>query len=96
MHLKAKPSEPGTGTPDNEGWLYCLKKGQARTPKLPYFDWTGYISMCFSPFYFILIFVRDLSLMVLMLGIVCLIFRNLCIMDMVSARLLLADSVGWN
>lgn len=55
MHLKAKPSEPGTGTPDNEGWLYCLKKGQARTPKLPYFDWTGYISMCFSPFYFILI-----------------------------------------
>ncbi|XP_008232609.1 PREDICTED: methionine aminopeptidase 1A [Prunus mume] len=41
VHLKAKPSEPGTGTPDNQGWLYCLKKGQARTPKLPYFDWTG-------------------------------------------------------
>ncbi|XP_050282090.1 methionine aminopeptidase 1A-like [Quercus robur] len=48
VHLKAKLSSLGTGTPHeqnsdlhNEGWLYCLKKGQARTPKLPHFDWTG-------------------------------------------------------
>nr|DAD18591.1 TPA_asm: hypothetical protein HUJ06_020054 [Nelumbo nucifera] len=48
VHLKAKLSALGTGTPDeqissalNEGWLYCLKKGQARTSKLPHFDWTG-------------------------------------------------------
>ncbi|KAJ0111902.1 hypothetical protein Patl1_00237 [Pistacia atlantica] len=45
VHLKAKLL--GTGTPGgsdgaNEGWLYCLKKGQGRTPKLPHFDWTGY------------------------------------------------------
>ncbi|XP_031269636.1 methionine aminopeptidase 1A-like [Pistacia vera] len=44
VHLKAKLL--GTGTPGgsdgaNEGWLYCLKKGQGRTPKLPHFDWTG-------------------------------------------------------
>lgn len=51
MHLKAKLSSLGTGTPNEqnsdllkEGWLYCLKKGQARTPKLPHFDWTGYYS----------------------------------------------------
>ncbi|OVA02997.1 Peptidase M24 [Macleaya cordata] len=48
VHLKAKLSTTRTGTPDetisgsiNEGWLYCLKKGQARTPTLPHFDWTG-------------------------------------------------------
>ncbi|GMY23190.1 methionine aminopeptidase 1A isoform X1 [Fagus crenata] len=48
VHLTAKLSSLGTGTPReqnsdllNEGWLYCLKKGQARTPKLPHFDWTG-------------------------------------------------------
>lgn len=48
VHLKAKLSSLGTGTPHeqnsdllNEDWLYCLKKGQARTPKLPHFDWTG-------------------------------------------------------
>jgi hypothetical protein len=52
VHLKAKLSSLGTGTPLeqnsgllDEGWLYCLKKGQARTPKLPHFDWTGYFSM---------------------------------------------------
>lgn len=28
-------------TPDN--WLFCLRKGQSRTPKLPRFDWTGYV-----------------------------------------------------
>ncbi|XP_050154283.1 methionine aminopeptidase 1A-like [Malus sylvestris] len=41
VHLKAKSSEAGSGTPEEEGWLYCLRKGQARTAKLPYFDWTG-------------------------------------------------------
>lgn len=48
VHLKAKLSLIGTGTSGeqnsdlvSEGWLYCLKKGQARTPKLPHFDWTG-------------------------------------------------------
>lgn len=25
-----------------DGWLYCLKSGQARTSKLPHFGWTGY------------------------------------------------------
>ncbi|RVX01062.1 Methionine aminopeptidase 1A [Vitis vinifera] len=43
VHQKAKLSSLGTGTPavqnsasPNEGWLYCLKKGQARTPKIPF------------------------------------------------------------
>ncbi|XP_024196768.2 methionine aminopeptidase 1A [Rosa chinensis] len=40
VHLKAKQSN-GAGNPENEGWQYCMKKGQGRTPKLPYFDWTG-------------------------------------------------------
>ncbi|PRQ58535.1 putative methionyl aminopeptidase [Rosa chinensis] len=40
VHLKAKQSN-GTGNPENEGWQYRMKKGQGRTPKLPYFDWTG-------------------------------------------------------
>ena len=58
MHLKAKLSSLGAGATDaqnsdvaNEGWQYCLKKGQARTPKLPYFDWTGYLSRIFSAMY---------------------------------------------
>lgn len=58
VHLKAKLSSLGTGTPHeqnsdllNEGWLYCLKKGQARTPKLPHFDWTGYFSRILSASY---------------------------------------------
>lgn len=49
VHLKAKSSSPApenstvldSGLP-NDGWLYCMRKGQARTPKLPHFDWTGY------------------------------------------------------
>ncbi|GMN18780.1 hypothetical protein TIFTF001_046843 [Ficus carica] len=48
VHLKVKLSASGASAPGEqktnlaiEGWLYCLKKGQARTPKLPYFDWTG-------------------------------------------------------
>ncbi|CAI0560486.1 unnamed protein product [Linum tenue] len=46
VHLKAKLSSIGTGTDDvksnlPEGWLYCLRKGQGRTSKLPQFDWTG-------------------------------------------------------
>ncbi|KAI3444708.1 hypothetical protein Pfo_001373 [Paulownia fortunei] len=50
VHLKAKLSSPGPENPGeqnsglpNDGWLYCLRKGQARTPKLPHFDWTGSI-----------------------------------------------------
>lgn len=49
VHLKAKLSSPAPENPGkqiselpNDGWLYCLRKGQARTPKLPHFDWTGY------------------------------------------------------
>eukprot|EP00262_Sarcandra_glabra_P005362 TRINITY_DN16859_c0_g1_i1.p1 TRINITY_DN16859_c0_g1~~TRINITY_DN16859_c0_g1_i1.p1 ORF type:complete len:400 (+),score=59.55 TRINITY_DN16859_c0_g1_i1:123-1322(+) len=48
VHLKSKLSGPRESTPDeqvaatlNEDWRYCLKKGQARTSKLPHFDWTG-------------------------------------------------------
>ncbi|KAL0425834.1 UNVERIFIED_CONTAM: Methionine aminopeptidase 1A [Sesamum radiatum] len=48
VHLKAKLSSPAPENPSeqnsaspNDGWLYCLRKGQARTPKLPHFDWTG-------------------------------------------------------
>lgn len=55
VHLKVKLSALAAGAPGeqktdgaNEGWLYCLKKGQARTSKLPYFDWTGYLSSVFS------------------------------------------------
>ncbi|KAK3019557.1 hypothetical protein RJ639_004398 [Escallonia herrerae] len=45
VHAKAKFSAPGSGNTDgplgSDDWLYCLKKGQARTPKLPNFEWTG-------------------------------------------------------
>ncbi|XP_077245104.1 methionine aminopeptidase 1A-like [Tasmannia lanceolata] len=48
VHLKSKVSSLTASTPDeqisaalNEGWVYCLKKGQARTSRLPHFDWTG-------------------------------------------------------
>ncbi|KAF2303473.1 hypothetical protein GH714_018695 [Hevea brasiliensis] len=48
VHLKAKLFSFGTGSPGeqdlgglNEGWLYCLQRGQTPTPKLPLFDWTG-------------------------------------------------------
>lgn len=37
VHLKAKLSS----SVSDEGWQYCLRKGQSRTQKLPYFDWTG-------------------------------------------------------
>lgn len=52
VHLKAKLSVRGTGENSSlvsEGWLYCIKKGQAQTPKLPHFDWTGYFSMIYLP-----------------------------------------------
>lgn len=74
VHVKAQLSSvakslPGDQNSDliSQGWLYCVKRGQARTPKLPYFDWTGFvtkISQCyllirycvmFLFFYFILI-----------------------------------------
>ena len=58
VHLKAKLSSLGTGTPHeqnsdllNEDWQYCLKRGQARTQKLPHFDWTGYFSRIMSASY---------------------------------------------
>ncbi|KAA3462164.1 Methionine aminopeptidase 1A-like protein [Gossypium australe] len=48
VHLKAKLSSLGTDGAGgqnsdlaSEGWLYCLRKGQSRTPKLPPFNWTG-------------------------------------------------------
>ncbi|KAK4372019.1 hypothetical protein RND71_007403 [Anisodus tanguticus] len=48
VHLKAKLSSLATETPGEQNaaspsddWLYCLRKGQARTPKIPHFDWTG-------------------------------------------------------
>lgn len=44
MHLKAKASLLETdvaGDENTEGWLYCLRKGQARTSTQPHFEWTG-------------------------------------------------------
>ncbi|GAB4844348.1 Microtubule-associated protein 1A [Ancistrocladus abbreviatus] len=48
VHLKAKASSVETGVTNNknaettiDGWLYCMKKGQARVSKLPHFDWPG-------------------------------------------------------
>ncbi|KAJ1413604.1 Creatinase/aminopeptidase-like [Sesbania bispinosa] len=43
VHLKAKLISIGTQNSDSlgEGWLYCVKGGQGRTPKLPHFEWTG-------------------------------------------------------
>ncbi|KAK7260193.1 hypothetical protein RIF29_26031 [Crotalaria pallida] len=49
VHLKAKLSSslatgaPGEQNTDSlgEGWLYCTRRGQGRTPKFPHFDWTG-------------------------------------------------------
>ncbi|KAE9603208.1 putative methionyl aminopeptidase [Lupinus albus] len=49
VHLKVKlSSSHGMGAPVQqnsdslgEDWLFCLKGGQARTPKIPHFDWTG-------------------------------------------------------
>jgi len=47
VHLKAKLSTTGAGTLDNtksnlpDGWRYCLRKGQSRSPQPPHFDWTG-------------------------------------------------------
>ncbi|KAL4199789.1 hypothetical protein AMTRI_Chr03g52990 [Amborella trichopoda] len=39
--LRADASDDQTSAALKRGWLYCLKKGQARTAKLPHFDWTG-------------------------------------------------------
>ncbi|PIA50111.1 hypothetical protein AQUCO_01300686v1, partial [Aquilegia coerulea] len=47
VHLIAKLSSNGAENADdisialNEGWKYCIKKGQARTSKFPLFEWTG-------------------------------------------------------
>lgn len=39
VHTTAKEEENRDGS--SEGWLYCVRRGQGRTPKLPHFDWTG-------------------------------------------------------
>lgn len=48
VHSKARLSAAENGTTadknvslENGGWLYCLRRGQSRTAKLPHFDWTG-------------------------------------------------------
>ncbi|XP_057980012.1 methionine aminopeptidase 1A isoform X2 [Malania oleifera] len=48
VHLQPKLSSLRSDNLDDQNsalltgdWLYCLKKGQARTSKLPHFDWTG-------------------------------------------------------
>ncbi|KAG2326220.1 hypothetical protein Bca52824_008948 [Brassica carinata] len=44
VHVKAQLSSiPGDQNSDlvSQGWLYCVRRGQGRTPKLPHFDWTG-------------------------------------------------------
>lgn len=67
-------SLPGDQNSDliSQGWLYCVKRGQARTPKLPYFDWTGFvikISQCYfvdyiSCNFFILLLLPDFGLLI--------------------------------
>ncbi|XP_047318232.1 methionine aminopeptidase 1A-like [Impatiens glandulifera] len=46
VHSKTKLTSTSTvGEQDagslNDGWLYCLRKGQDRSPNAPHFDWTG-------------------------------------------------------
>ncbi|KAH7659502.1 Peptidase M24 methionine aminopeptidase protein [Dioscorea alata] len=41
VHLRAKLATAAPSEQVQDGWLYCLKKGQARTSELPYFDWSG-------------------------------------------------------
>ncbi|XP_048636400.1 methionine aminopeptidase 1A [Brassica napus] len=48
VHVKAQLSSianslPGDQNSDlvSQGWLYCVRRGQGRTHKLPHFDWTG-------------------------------------------------------
>lgn len=38
------PVNPGeqNAASQNDGWLYCLRKGNARSHELPHFDWSGY------------------------------------------------------
>lgn len=53
VHVKAQLSSianslPGDQNSDlvSQGWLYCVRRGQGRTHKLPHFDWTGLVSSC--------------------------------------------------
>eukprot|EP00252_Welwitschia_mirabilis_P026313 TRINITY_DN858_c0_g1_i1.p1 TRINITY_DN858_c0_g1~~TRINITY_DN858_c0_g1_i1.p1 ORF type:complete len:401 (-),score=77.76 TRINITY_DN858_c0_g1_i1:489-1691(-) len=39
--LRADNPDDQIANARSRGWLYCFKKGQARTSKLPYFDWSG-------------------------------------------------------
>lgn len=44
VHMKSKTAtvnKPSMSKNSEDGWLYCLKKGQTRTSVLPHFDWTG-------------------------------------------------------
>ncbi|KAF9617783.1 hypothetical protein IFM89_038755 [Coptis chinensis] len=48
VHLKPKLSLISNADADdvisvalNQGWKYCIKRGQGRTINFPYFDWTG-------------------------------------------------------
>ncbi|URD78786.1 Removes the N-terminal methionine from nascent proteins (By similarity) [Musa troglodytarum] len=40
VHFKSKLANVQSEQ-TQDGWLYCLRKGQTRTSELPYFDWTG-------------------------------------------------------
>ncbi|KAH9314085.1 hypothetical protein KI387_022712, partial [Taxus chinensis] len=39
--LRADSPEEQISAALNRGWLYCLKKGQKRSSRLPFYDWTG-------------------------------------------------------
>ncbi len=41
--LELQNNASGNGVHDQylQGWMYCLRKGQARSTQLPYFAWTG-------------------------------------------------------
>ncbi|KAL0923708.1 hypothetical protein M5K25_007775 [Dendrobium thyrsiflorum] len=42
VHVKLKKDEAFNHSEElQKNWLYCLKKGQIRTPQCPHFDWTG-------------------------------------------------------
>lgn len=48
VHTEGRQLAPRADNPQqqisevlSQGWLYCIKKGQARSAQLPFFDWTG-------------------------------------------------------
>lgn len=58
VHVKAQLSSIATGDQNSDlisqGWLYCVKKGQARTLKLPHFDWIGFVTKISSNCYLLI------------------------------------------